>query len=83
MWKQEKLLTWNPVDGGGDTVGITGLQRVDNAENLGGVTASRGRVGEDETDGLLWVDDEDGSDSECDTLRIDVGGVLVVKPIKI
>jgi len=33
-----------PIDRGGDPVLVTGLERVDDTENLGGVATSRGRV---------------------------------------
>lgn len=38
------IVTRNPVDGGGDTVLIASLKGVDDAEDLGSVTASGGRV---------------------------------------
>lgn len=53
------VVTWNPVDWGGDAVLVTSLERVDHTKNLGGVAAGGCWVGEDQTDGLLWVDDED------------------------
>lgn len=59
---------------------VASLERVDNAQNLGGVTASAGGVREDGADGLLGVDDKDGADSESNALGVDVGGVLVVDP---
>ena len=76
----DHVITGDPVDWRGDLVLVAGLQRVDNAEDLGGVAAGGGRVGEDGADGLLGVDDEDGADSEGDALGVYVGGVLVVKP---
>lgn len=76
----DDVVTGNPVDRGGDLVLVAGLERVDDAEHLGGVAAGRGGVGEDGADGLLGVDDEDGADGEGDALGVDVGGVLVVKP---
>lgn len=60
---------------------VTSLERVDNAQHLGGVTASRGRVGEDRADGLLRVNDEDRADGESNALGIDVGGILVVQHV--
>lgn len=75
-----KTLTGNPVDRGGDAVLVTSLERVDNAQNLGGVTASAGRVREDGADGLLGVDDEDRADGESNALGVNVGGILVVDP---
>jgi len=60
---------------------VSGLERVNNSEDLSGVAASGGRVGEDETDGLLWVDDEDRADGESNTLLVDVGGILVVNHV--
>lgn len=69
-----------PVDRGSDLVLVTRLERVDDAQNLGGITASRGGVGEDEADGLLGVDDEDRANGKGNALGVDVGGVLVVEP---
>ena len=60
---------------------VTGLERVDDTEDLGGVAAGGRRVRHDEADGLLRVDDEDGADGEGDTLGVDVGGVLVVEHV--
>lgn len=60
---------------------VASLERVDNAEDLGSVAASGGRVGENSADGLLGVDDEDGADGESNTLGVDVGGVLVVEHV--
>lgn len=57
---------------------VTSLKRVDHTQNLSGIAASRGWVRHNETDSLLGVDDEDRADGECNTLRVDVGGVLVV-----
>lgn len=74
------IVTRDPVDGGGDLVLVTGLEGVDDTENLGGVAASGGRVGQDETDGLLGVNDEDGANGESNALGVNVGGVLVVEP---
>lgn len=59
---------------------VTSLERVDDAQNLGGVTASAGRVREDGADGLLGVDDEDRADGESNALGVNVGGILVVDP---
>ena len=72
------IVTRDPVDGGGDAVLVTSLQGVEDTENLSGVTASGGWVREDETDGLLGVDDEDRADGERNALRVDIGGILVV-----
>lgn len=74
------IVSGHPVDGGGDAVLVTSLERVDDAENLGGVAAGRGRVGEDGADLLLGVDEEDAADGEGNALGVDVGGVLVVDP---
>jgi hypothetical protein len=76
-----KRLTGNPVNRGGDSVLVTSLKRVDNAENLSGVATSGSGVWEDCADGLLGVDDEDGADGESNALSVDVGGVLVVKHV--
>lgn len=57
---------------------VGGLQGINDTEDLGGVTASGGGVGHDETDLLGGVDDEDGADGQSHALGVDVGGVLVV-----
>lgn len=51
------IVSWDPVDWGGDAVLVTGLERVDDAENLSGVAAGGGWVGEDgAAEKLLAVD---------------------------
>lgn len=60
---------------------VTSLERVNNPQDLSGVTAGRCRVGENGTDSLLGVNDEDRADGEGNALRVDVGGVLVVDPV--
>ena len=75
------IITWNPVDWGGDTVLVASLEGVDDTEDLGGVAASGGWVGENEANGLLGVNDEDRTDGKRNALGVNVGGILVVKPI--
>jgi hypothetical protein len=58
------IVTWSPVDRSGNLILITRLQRVDNAQHLGRVATSRSRVRQNGADGLLWVDDVNGSDGE-------------------
>jgi hypothetical protein len=74
------IVSGNPVDWGGNAVLVTSLERVDNAEDLGSVAASRGWVRHDQADSFLWVDDEYGADGECNALGIDIGSILVVEP---
>lgn len=62
---------------------VTGLQRVDNTENLSCVTPSRGRVRHDKTDSLFWVDNKDRADGESDSLGVNIGGVLVINPAEV
>jgi hypothetical protein len=58
------LVTWIPINGCGDLVLVASLERVNDTKNLLGVTTGGCWVGENEADGLLWIDDEDRSDSE-------------------
>jgi len=74
-------LAWNPVDWGGDSVLVASLKGVDDAEDFCGVAAGRSWVGENCTDSLLGVNDEDGADGERNALGVDIGGVLVVNPV--
>jgi hypothetical protein len=79
----DDVLTRDPVDGCGDAVLVAGLQGVDDAQDLSGVAAGGGWVGEDGADGLLGIDDEDGADGEGDALLINVGGILLVDPVSL
>lgn len=54
----DDIVTWNPVDGCGDTVLVAGLQRVEDPQHLSSVAAGGGGVREDQANGLLGVDDE-------------------------
>jgi hypothetical protein len=74
------IVSGHPIDGSCDAVLVARLQRIDNAQHLGGVAARRRGVGEDEADGLLGVDNEDGADGKGDALGVDVGGILMVDP---
>lgn len=51
-----------PVDGGGDLVLVTKLQGVDGTEDLVEAAADLGRIGDGETDDLLRVNHEHGTD---------------------
>lgn len=75
------IIAGNPVDGSGNLVLVTGLERIDDAQHLGRVAASGGWVGEDGADLLARVDNEDRADGEGNALLVDVGGVLVVDPV--
>lgn len=59
---------------------VTGLEGVDDSQDFGRVAPGRGWVGEDGSDLLLRIDDEDGADGEGNTLLVDVRCVLVVDP---
>lgn len=80
-WVNNHIITWHPVNRGGDLVLVTSLQRVEDSKHLGGVAACRSRVGEDGTDGLLGVNEEDGSNGEGNALGIHVGRVLTVQHV--
>ena len=54
---------------------------IDDPQDLVKVATSGGRVRDGQTDGLLGIDDEHGSDGEGNTLGITVGGVLVVQHV--
>lgn len=56
------LVTDLPVDTGVDLVLVSELESVNATEDFLGVAAGGGRVGEDKTDLLGRVDDEDGTD---------------------
>ena len=70
-----------PVDRSSHTLLVASLEGVDDTENLGRVTASRGRVHHREADLLARVDDEHGPDGEGDALLVDVIQVLLVNHV--
>ena len=74
------IVAWEPVYWSCDLVLVSSLERIDDAQNLGGVPTSAGGVGENSTDLLVRVDNEDATDCEGDAFLVDVGGILVVDP---
>lgn len=60
----DHIVARDPVDRGCHLILVTRLERIDDAEDFSSIAAGRGWVREDETDGLLGVDDEDGADRE-------------------
>ena len=60
---------------------VSCLQRIHNSQNLGRVAASRGGIGEDSTDGLLRVNNENRADCKSDALGVHVGSILVVEHV--
>jgi hypothetical protein len=97
--RDDDIITRQPVDGSGNTLLVGELESVDDTEDLSGVTAGRGRVGDDEADLLVGVNDEYGTDGqgqswklvstsrllqkmvEKRTLRVNIGGVIVVNHV--
>lgn len=71
-------VSYQPIDRGGYTSLISGLERVNNTENLSCVTSSRGRVGHDQADLLGRVDDEHGADGEGDALAVHILQILSI-----
>ena len=61
---------------------VARLERIDDAKDFGSVAPSARRVGEDGADGLLWVDHEHAADRECDSLLVDVCGILMINPAR-
>lgn len=60
---------------------VTSLQRVQHSQDLSGVSTGRSWVRQDQSDLLGWVNDENRSDGELNTLVVDVGGILVVNHV--
>jgi hypothetical protein len=72
------ILTDLPVDGSSNALLVGCLERVDNSEDLGAVSASAGRVHHGQADLLLGVDDKDGTDREGNALLGCVIQILLV-----
>ena len=70
--------SYQPIDRGGYTSLISGLERVNDPENLSCVTSSRGRVGQGQADLLGRVDDEHGADGEGDALAVHIFQILSI-----
>jgi hypothetical protein len=67
-----------PINGGDEAVFVGQLQRLNDTEDFGRVTAGTGGVVDDGADDLLGVNEEDRADGQCHTLGVDVGGILVI-----
>jgi len=65
----DNTVSGSPVSGSSNLVGITSLKRIDNSEDFIELTTGRSRVGKGETDGLLGVDNVDGTDGEGNTMK--------------
>lgn len=77
--RNDNVLPRLPFNRRGELVLVTALERLDNAEDLVERTTDSGRVRDQSADGLLRVDDEDGTDGKGESLLVDIGSVLVVK----
>ena len=80
-WMYDHIITGHPIDRGCDLVLISCLQRIHHTQYFGRITTGRGRVGENEANSLLGIDDKHASDGESNALLIDIGGVLVVQHV--
>ena len=78
---KENVPTWYPIYRRSNPVLVASLERIDYTENLGGIASSRGRIGHDETNSLLGVDDEDASNGKGNAFLVHVCGILVVQHI--
>lgn len=76
------IITGLPVGGGIDAVLVRGEQGVHNAEQFSRAPAGGGRIGLDEADDFVGVDDEDGADRVGNASGVDIGRVLVVEPVQ-
>ena len=69
--RHDDIITNVPVDRGSHTLLITGLQGVDDSQDLGGVSARRGGVHHGQADLLARVDNKHGANSERNFLLAD------------
>lgn len=67
-----------PVNRGDEIIFVSQLQRIDDAEDFSRVATGTGGVVDDCANGFLWVDEEYGTNSQCHTLRVDVGSILII-----
>ena len=75
------IIPRHPVDRGCDLVLISRLQRIHHTQHFSRIATRRSRVGENEANGLLGIDNKHASDGESNALLIDIGGVLVVQHV--
>lgn len=69
--RHDDIITNAPVDRGSYTFLITGLEGVDDPQDLSGVSARGGGVHHGQADLLARVDNEHGANSKCDFLLSD------------
>lgn len=74
-------LTRHPVDGRGNSVLVPSLQRVDHTQHFGRIPPCRSRIGKNQTDGLLRINDENAPDGKGNPLRVDIGRILIIQHV--
>jgi len=80
-WVDDNIVTLLPVDGSGNFVLVTELQRINDSYDLIKVPSSGSRVSDRKTDDLFGVYDEDSSNGERQPLRVTVSSILLVQHV--
>lgn len=75
------LVTLFPIHRGSDLVLGRQLQRINDTQQFIDISSRRGRVGNDESNHVRGVNDEDGSDGEGQTEGVDVGLIESIEHI--
>lgn len=68
--RNDDVVTRQPIDRGGDTVLVSGLESFNDTEDLGSVSAGGSRVGKDKANLLVGVNDEDRADRQSQAWSI-------------
>ena len=76
-WWHNNVIANRPVDRRNDTLLVTSLKRINHPQHFCRVATSASRVVHLESDLLGGVDDEDGADSEGNSLLLDVVKVIL------
>ena len=74
------IVARDPIDRSGDLVLVARLERIHDSKYLGRVAAGRGRIRQNQSNGLFGINDENRANGECNALLVDIGGILVVDP---
>lgn len=60
---------------------VPSLQRIHHTQHFGRIPPRRSRIRKYQTNGLLWINDENASDGKGNPLGVDIGRILMIQHI--
>lgn len=60
---------------------VPSLQRVDHTQHFGRIPPRRSRIGKNQTNGLLRINDENAPDGKGNPFGVDIGRILMIQHV--